>query len=320
MLLDDATTNPDQSIGRLEILTLAEKNTVLEKWNGGFQIAPEMTLPQLFEKQAHINPNSIAVVFEDKKLTYEELNRKANKIARFLIAKGIGPDQLVALAMPRSLNMVVSLLAVLKAGAGYLPLDPDYPADRISFMLHDAKPSCVLTNSEVEIECNEALKVLVDDVKVIAEVEKYSEDNIDEVERIKPLSPSHIAYVIYTSGSTGRPKGVMIPHQNVVRLLGATDHWFQFDGNDVWTMFHSYAFDFSVWEIWGPLLYGGRLVVVPHTVSRSPKEFLQLLVKEKVTVLNQTPSAFYQLMQADRENEEIGQKLSLRYVVFGGST
>lgn len=123
MLLDDAATNPDQSIGRLEILTVAEKNTVLEKWNGGFQIAPEMTLPQLFEKQVYINPNSIAVVFEDKKLTYEELNRKANKIARFLIAKGIGPDQLVALAMPRSLNMVVSLLAVLKAGAGYLPLD-----------------------------------------------------------------------------------------------------------------------------------------------------------------------------------------------------
>ncbi len=171
--------------------------------------------------------------------------------------------------MPRSLNMVVNLLAVLKAGAGYLPLDPDYPADRISFMLHDAKPSCVLTNSEVEIECNEALKVLVDNVKVIEEIEKHSEDNIDEMERVKPLTPSHIAYVIYTSGSTGRPKGVMIPHQNVVRLLGATDHWFQFDGNDVWTMFHSYAFDFSVWEIWGPLLYGGCLVVVPHTVSRS---------------------------------------------------
>ncbi|WP_144611303.1 non-ribosomal peptide synthetase DhbF [Bacillus cereus] len=318
LLLDDAAENPDQSIGTLEILTLAEKNTMLEKWNGGFQIVPEMTLPQLFEKQAHISPNSIAVVFEDEKLTYEKLNKKANKIARLLIAKGIGPDQLVALAMPRSLNMVVSLLAVLKAGAGYLPLDPDYPSDRISFMLHDAKPSCVLTNSDVEVECDEELKILVDDEKVIKEIEKYSEDNIDEMERVKPLTPSHIAYVIYTSGSTGRPKGVMIPHQNVVRLLGATDHWFQFDADDVWTMFHSYAFDFSVWEIWGPLLYGGRLVVVPHTVSRSPKEFLQLLVKEKVTVLNQTPSAFYQLMQADRENEEIGQKLSLRYVVFGG--
>ncbi|HDR6312417.1 TPA: amino acid adenylation domain-containing protein [Bacillus cereus] len=318
LLLDDAAENPDQSIGRLEILTLAEKNTVLEKWNGGFQIVPEMTLSQLFEKQAHINPNAIAVVFEDEKLNYEELNEKANKIARLLIANGIGPDQLVALAMPRSLNMVVSLLAVLKAGAGYLPLDPDYPSDRISFMLQDAKPSCVLTNSDVEIECDEELKILVDDEKVIKEIEKYSEDNIDEMERVKPLTPSHIAYVIYTSGSTGRPKGVMVPHQNVVRLLGATDHWFQFDANDVWTMFHSYAFDFSVWEIWGPLLYGGRLVLVPHTVSRSPKEFLQLLVKEKVTVLNQTPSAFYQLMQADCENEDIGQLLSLRYIVFGG--
>ncbi|MGG0302265.1 amino acid adenylation domain-containing protein [Bacillus albus] len=318
LLLDDAAKNPDQSIGRLEILTLAEKNTVLEKWNGGFQIVPEMTLPQLFEKQAYINPNAIAVVCEDEKLTYEELNEKANKIARLLIANGIGPDQLVALAMPRSLHMVVSLLAVLKAGAGYLPLDPDYPSERISFMLHDAKPSCILTNSDVEIECDEELKILVDDEKIIKEIEKYSEENIDEMERMKPLTPSHIAYVIYTSGSTGRPKGVMIPHQNVVRLLGATDHWFQFDANDVWTMFHSYAFDFSVWEIWGPLLYGGRLVVVPHTVSRSPKEFLQLLVKEKVTVLNQTPSAFYQLMQADRENEAIGQSLSLRYVIFGG--
>ena len=128
LLLDDAVKHPDQSIGRLEILTLAEKNTVLEKWNGGFQIAPEMTLSQLFEKQAHIKPNAIAVVFEDEKLTYEKLNKKSNKLARLLIAKGIGPDQLVALAMPRSLNMVVSLLAVLKAGAGYLPLDPDYPS------------------------------------------------------------------------------------------------------------------------------------------------------------------------------------------------
>ena len=207
------------------------------------------------------------------------------------------------------------LLAVLKAGAGYLPLDPDYPADRISFMLHDAKPSCVLTNSEVEIECNEALKVLVDDVKVIAEVEKYSEDNIDEVERIKPLSPLHIAYVIYTSGSTGRPKGVMIPHQNVVRLLGATDHWFQFDGNDVWTMFHSYAFDFGLGNL-GTFIIRRAFSCSPTYCKSLAERILQLLVKEKVTVLNQTPSAFYQLMQADRENEEIGQKLSLRYVVL----
>ncbi|KEK23981.1 amino acid adenylation domain-containing protein [Bacillus gaemokensis] len=317
-LLEDAVENPDQSIGRLEILETEERQTVLEKWNGGFQIGPEMTLPELFEKQVRTTPDAIAVVFEDATLSYEELNKRANKLARLLIAKGVGPEQMVALAMPRSLDMVVSLLAVLKAGAGYLPLDPDYPSDRISFMLSDAKPVCMIMNRQVAIESEETLKIVVDDLKTIEELDKYGEENIEDTERMQSLSPLHIAYVIYTSGSTGRPKGVMIPHQNVIRLLGATDHWFQFDSEDVWTMFHSYAFDFSVWEIWGPLLYGGRLVVVPHTVSRSPREFLNLLVQEKVTVLNQTPSAFYQLMQADRENVEVGQKLSLRYVVFGG--
>ncbi|MBY0599262.1 amino acid adenylation domain-containing protein [Bacillus bingmayongensis] len=317
-LLEDAVQDPEQSIGRLEILEEEERQTILEKWNGGFQIVPEMTLPELFEKQVHMTPDAIAVVFEDTTLSYTELNKRSNKLARLLIEKGVGPEQMVALAMPRSLDMVISLLAVLKAGAGYLPLDPDYPTDRISFMLSDAKPVCMITNTKVTIESEEIEAIVVDDPKTMDTLNKYGEENIENVERIQPLSPLHIAYVIYTSGSTGRPKGVMIPHQNVVRLLGATDHWFQFDSDDIWTMFHSYAFDFSVWEIWGPLLYGGRLVIVPHTVSRSPREFLNLLVQERVTVLNQTPSAFYQLMQADRENAQLGQKLSLRYVVFGG--
>lgn len=142
--------------------------------------------------------------------------------------------------------------------------------------------------------------------------------NPADIDRIEPLSSLHPAYIIYTSGSTGKPKGVVIPHQNVIRLLTSTEHWFQFNEEDVWTMFHSYAFDFSVWEIWGPLLYGGRLVIVPHTISRSPEEMLQLLVEEGVTVLNQTPSAFYQLMQIDKEQQTLGQALSLRYVIFGG--
>lgn len=142
--------------------------------------------------------------------------------------------------------------------------------------------------------------------------------NPADIDRIEPLSSLHPAYIIYTSGSTGKPKGVVIPHQNVIRLLTSTEHWFHFDEEDVWTMFHSYAFDFSVWEIWGPLLYGGRLVIVPHTISRSPEEMLQLLVEEGVTVLNQTPSAFYQLMQIDKEQQTLGQALSLRYVIFGG--
>ena len=160
----------------------------------------------------------------------------------------------------------------------------------------------------------EALKVLVDDVKVIAEVEKYSEDNIDEVERIKHYLHYILLRYLYVRVN-GRPKGVMIPHQNVVRLLGATDHWFQFDGNDVWTMFHSYVLIFGLGNL-GTFIIRRAFSCSPTYCKSLAERILQLLVKEKVTVLNQTPSAFYQLMQADRENEEIGQKLSLRYVVL----
>jgi amino acid adenylation domain-containing protein len=129
------------------------------------------------------------------------------------------------------------------------------------------------------------------------------------------LEPQHLAYVIYTSGSTGNPKGVLVEHQNVVRLFSATDEWFHFDRHDVWTLFHSYAFDFSVWEIWGALLYGGRLVIVPKAVARSSSDFYRLLCHEKVTVLNQTPSAFRQLIAAQAAS---GESHCLRYIVFGG--
>ncbi|MCY7857777.1 amino acid adenylation domain-containing protein [Bacillus sonorensis] len=320
-LLESAAADPDQPIGRLEILLPEERQMMLSEWNKASLKVPEASLPVLFEKQAAEIPETIAVIFEDDTLTYSELNKRANRLARLLIAKGLGPEQFAALALPRSLDMVVGLLAVLKAGAAYVPLDPDYPADRIAFMLKDARPACVITNSEVDSRISDAgavPRIVLDDSRIKAELKQYADANPSDADRLEPLSPLHPAYVIYTSGSTGTPKGVVIPHQNVVRLFGATEQWFHFSADDVWTMFHSYAFDFSVWEIWGPLLHGGRLVVVPHAISRSPADFLRLLVNEGVTVLNQTPSAFYQLMQADRDNPEIGKLLSLRFVIFGG--
>ncbi|UOY87053.1 amino acid adenylation domain-containing protein [Bacillus glycinifermentans] len=319
-LLSSAAADPDQPIGRLDILLPKERQMLLTEWNKAPLNVPEASLPALFEKQAAEKPEAIAVVFEDGVLTYGELNKRANRLARLLIAKGIGPEQFAALALPRSLDMVVGLLAVLKAGAAYVPLDPDYPADRIAFMLTDSRPACIITNSEVDLRLSagDVPLITLDNSHVKEELKHYAETNPGDEDRLEPLSPLHPAYVIYTSGSTGTPKGVVIPHQNVVRLFGATEQWFHFSEDDVWTMFHSYAFDFSVWEIWGPLLHGGRLVVVPHAVSRTPGEFLRLLVNEGVTVLNQTPSAFYQLMQADRDNPEIGRLLSLRFVIFGG--
>ena len=225
----------------------------------------------------------------------------------------------MAIALPRSIEMVVTLLGILKAGAAYLPLDPEYPAERLAYMLRDAQPACVLTSARVAQRLPESFaRLVLDHPDTVRALAQSPETNPSDAERTGPLSAHNPAYVIYTSGSTGTPKGVVVTHQNVVRLFGATAHWFHFDSDDVWTLFHSYGFDFSVWELWGALLYGGRLVVIPYLLSRSPPEFLHLLAKEGVTVLNQTPSAFYQLMEAEGQDPQLGQKLALRYVIFGG--
>ncbi|GAA2213769.1 non-ribosomal peptide synthetase DhbF [Nonomuraea monospora] len=285
-LLEQALADPSRPIGRLDLLDAAERRTLVEEWNGDLVSEPGPTLPDLFEAQARRTPDAVAV----GALTYAGLNARANRLAHKLIAYGARPGAIVALSLPRTPDLVTALLAVLKAGAAYLPLDPSYPADRIDLMVADAGPVCVVDESWLD----------------------GLDDWLDH-DPVRDLRPGDAAYVIYTSGSTGRPKGVLVTHHNVVRLLSATDHWFGFGPGDVWTLFHSYAFDFSVWELWGALLYGGRLVVVPYEVSRSPGDFLDLLERERVTVLNQTPSAFYQLAAADD-----GRDLALRYVVFGG--
>ena len=296
-LVRELLADPDAPIGTAEILERSERRTILRTWAGGGAGGAgagveRSTIPALFEARAAACPDAVAVTFEGVSLSYGEVNARANRLARRLAGQGVGPEQFVALALPRSADLVVAILAVLKAGAAYVPIDPDYPEDRIAYMVEDARP--VLTLGPDDLDAS-----------------GYDDANLGV-----GISPDHPAYVIYTSGSTGRPKGVVVPHQNVVRLLRSTQEWFHFGPDDVWTLFHSYAFDFSVWELWGSLLHGGRLVVVPYLTSRSPEEFLKLLVDERVTVLNQTPSAFYQLMAADNANP--GSDLALRYIVFGG--
>lgn len=283
-----------------------------KKWNDTQADYPiNKSIHQLFESQVERTPEAVALVFENEQLTYRELNCRANQLAHYLRNVGVGPEVLVGICVERSLEMVVGIIGILKAGGAYVPLDPTYPKERLAFMLQDSQVSILLTQQHLIENLTEGEAQIVCLDSEWEAIAQESEDNlVSEV-------TENLAYVIYTSGSTGKPKGVLVSHYNIVRLFEATQSWFHFNERDVWTLFHSYAFDFSVWELWGALLYGGRLVVVPYWVSRSPEEFYNLLCKEQVTVLNQTPSAFCQLIQVE-ESRKVTKEHHLRLVIFGG--
>ncbi len=316
VLLSDIAARPDCPVGDLSITPENDRRRLLDEWNRTEIEFPQThCLHESFAQQARKSPDAVAVVLGDDRLTYRQLNRRANFLAHQLRELGVGPDVIVGLCMERSLDLLVGLIGILKAGGAYLPLDPTYPKDRLAFMLSDAEASAIVTQQNMldELPDHSAQTVLADTLDCASAV---ADECWDETP-MSGVAPENLAYVIYTSGSTGQPKGVLINHSNVMRLFEATNSWFEFGSRDVWTLFHSYAFDFSVWEIWGALLYGGRLVVVPYEVSRSPHAFCQLLCQEGVTVLNQTPSAFRQLMDAE-EAAEGTPPLALRLVIFGG--
>ncbi|ETA04625.1 hypothetical protein V525_23105, partial [Gordonia alkanivorans CGMCC 6845] len=271
----------------------------------------EASLAELFARSVAAFGRRPAVTDTVSTVDYAELDTRSAAIAAALQARGVRPGDLVAVAPSRSVDLVASILGVLRCGAGYLPLDTTNPVDRLRFIVDDAAPSAVIIDdSTAEFELWSQLETTP--VVTVAELAAEAAGSSPAPVAVRPESR---AYVIYTSGSTGRPKGVEITHRDVVTLMDTAAGDFTFDETDVWTLFHSYAFDFSVWELWGPLLTGGRLVLVDRDLARSPEEFLELLAREQVTVLSQTPSAFYQLAEARRRRPVA---LSLRYIVFGG--
>ncbi|MEG4964628.1 amino acid adenylation domain-containing protein, partial [Microcoleus sp. K4-C2] len=311
-LLESVAAHPEQRISNLPILTKPEQQQLLFEWNNTQSELPKnQCVHGLFEAQTERTPDAIAVVFDGEHLTYRELNRRANQLAHHLKNLGVKPEIPIGIFVDRSLEMVVGLLGILKAGGAYVPLDPAHSNERLNFMLEDAGVEILIAQSHLGEKIDRALhKIFLDsDWENIA---PESEENPSS-----EATPDNLAYVIYTSGSTGKPKGVQVNHRSVVHLFAATHPLFNFSDRDVWTVFHSYAFDFSVWEIWGALLHGCKLIVVPVEVTRSPAAFYQLLCSERVTILNQTPSAIRQLIDAKKAATNF-QQSSLRLIVCGG--
>lgn len=299
--------NPEAKICDIDLLSEAERHQLLTEFNDTDADYPrDKTIHQLFEEQALRTPDNIALVFDDSKMTYAELNKKANRLARTLRVNGVGPDDIVGILVDRSFEMIVSILAILKAGGAYMPIDPEYPEDRKKYMLENSGAKVLLAKK--------AFEVPIDGTTVYLDEESsYDRDDSD----LSPVNrPSDLAYIIYTSGSTGKPKGVMIEHRNVVRLLFNSKFQFDFSEADSWTLFHSYGFDFSVWEMYGALLYGGNLIIITKEAAIDTRQFLDIVKAQKVTVLNQTPSAFYNLIDMDMNSDS--EITSLRYIIFGG--
>ncbi|MGS1416779.1 non-ribosomal peptide synthetase [Serratia marcescens] len=310
MLLNDAVRagSHRRTVGELSLVSEEERAQLLQGLNHTVAShSPAVCLHRLFEAQVRRTPEAIAVTYGDDSLTYAELNTQANRWAHRLVQLGVQPDSLVALCAGRGLPMLVGLLGILKAGGAYVPLDPAYSGERLQYILADSAPVLLLADELGRQALGDC------EVPVLALEQPLTGESGDLQD--VGVRPAHLAYVIYTSGSTGKPKGVMVEHRQVARLFSATNAWFNFSAADRWCLFHSFAFDFSVWEIWGAWLYGGQLFIVPQAIARSAPDFYHFVCRSGITVLNQTPSAFKAFIQAQAHSEA---RQQLREIVFGG--
>ncbi|WP_197028072.1 non-ribosomal peptide synthetase, partial [Gordonia alkanivorans] len=311
--LDMLSADPSMAVGDVDLLSVDDRDVlaqlpapVTQTVNSG------RTLVELFADSVAAHRDLVAVSASGRSLSYAELDTRSDAVAAGLIARGVSAGDLVGIATERSVDLMSAILGVLKAGAGYLPLDLGNPVERLSFIVSDAEVSVVIGDAS---SADHALWGHLPDSAQVIDVDVLAAEAVSDVWVPVRVPADARAYVIYTSGSTGRPKGVEITHRDVVTLMDTAAGDFEFSSSDVWTMFHSYAFDFSVWEMWGPLLTGARLLIIDRELARDPRAFLDVLVAERVTVLSQTPSAFYQLIDARRDDDR---DLALRYVVFGG--
>src|SRR5580700_4028496 len=274
----------DQVIGQLDVLTAEERQRIVEEWNATFHEVPKATLPSLFEEQAHKSPKAVAVVSGEERVTYEELNERANRLAHLLIDRGIGPEDVVALAMPRSIEMIVGLLGILKAGAAYLPLDSEFPLERLRFMLNDAGPAFMVTVKEVASKLPEGAyeSIFLDDTRTVSKLAEYPAADPSDSNRTRPLRPENPAYVMYTSGSTGTPKGVIVTHVGIPSLAGTRVERLCLTRASRVLQFAPLGFDVSVVELVMALTTGAALVLISEE-QRSGSALREAILSNQVT-------------------------------------
>ena len=309
-MINSIMANEDTTISNISYIPKEELNTIFNVYNGKYLYKPTKTLIELFEEQAKKTPNNIALKYKDEELTYKELSQKIHNFAVYLKDNGVTPNSGVTLLIHRSLEMIVAMFAVLKCGAHYLPVDPYWPEDRVKFILEDSGSKFLITNNQyINTFKKSANCINVDNILTLPDTKEEMSIN---------YNLDSLAYIIYTSGTTGKPKGILTSNYNVVYLLHSTRNKLVQNENDVWTLFHTYTFDFSTWEIYASLLFGGKLIIVPKETTLNPKDFLDLLVKEKVTILNQTPAYFYKVIEEEKTKNFNPNALRLRAILVGG--
>ena len=308
ILLEAIVANLDERIGSLPLLTEAEQSQLLMGWNDTKKdYQKDKCIHELFEAQVERTPDAVAVVFEDTHLTYRELDQRANQLAHNLLALGVGPDILVGICLERSVEMVIGLLGILKAGGVYVPLDTEYPKERLAFILRDTRTSVLLTQQrllnrlpELKPQC-----VCIDTNWELIGLESEEKPSSE-------ASADNFAYIIYTSGSTGTPRGVAVTHRAVNRLVMNTDY-VQLNSGDVVAQAANFSFDATTFELWGALLHGARLVVISREVALSPNALAARIESEGITAMFLTTALFNQLV------ENIPSALGkLHHLLFGG--
>ncbi|SHE68903.1 non-ribosomal peptide synthase domain TIGR01720/amino acid adenylation domain-containing protein [Seinonella peptonophila] len=308
LLLIQLLEEPEQPIRQFSLLDPDQQRQLLDQSQPFVAYPEDQTLHALFSERAMSQPDAVAVRCGNQQLTYRELEMRSNQLARVLRTKGVARESIVALLVERSLEMVISILAILKAGGAYLPIEPNYPAERIRYMLEDSEAELLLTTSSTQVPNDIATGIIL--------LDSLPSDELDDTDIVSVNQSSDLAYLLYTSGSTGRPKGVMVEHRQVTRLWFHEGSKWGIDSSDRWAMFHSYCFDVSVGEMFGALLHGATLVIVPTWTAKDPQQLHLLLEQERISILCQTPSAFAPLSAYETEQQK--HRLLLRLLLLAG--